>query len=255
MTGEQRTTLDDVAQALGLRGEKRKSMQGHPLPTNTAHDPEHHLFCTITFGQAPVAVTIVTGIPEGANELARSTGSGMDWFFAQANEDTGVAQVYVGSRPADILRVFRRLPPWFRYALQQAAGAKEIHIAVFSAGVFALSAFRDLSTEPFERISARLQSLTLASPFLGTDCVASPALRSVVRLLGFPSTAQTLDAIAPLIENLQAQGRPVRAILGQEDPVIDGKRARDALQHRFLDTSIVVKPRQHAPSPEELWPY
>jgi hypothetical protein len=249
MTAKEETTMHDVAQALGLRGEKRKSMQSHPLPTNTEHDPLHHLLHSANWGATPGAVLLVTGVPEEANELSRTEGTYLDTLFAHADAQAAVAQVYVGSGVADILRVVKRLPLYLRYAWALLGDHTEVHIVVFSAGVFALSAYREM---PEAR--KRVRSLTLASPFLGADCVRSPVMRAVARLLGFPSTAQCLDSISPLVESLLAQGQPVRAHFGQADPLIHSRLAADSFHHRFPLAAVEVKARAHAPSAEELWP-
>lgn len=244
------TRAVDVAKALGLHGEKQGGMKGHPFPAGTLHDSEHHLLCSSNWGATHTAVLLVTGIPEEANELSRTEGTRLDPLFARADAQTAVAQVYVGSKIADILGVVQRLPAYLRHAWSLLAGTDEVHIAVFSAGVFALSALAEMP----EETRSHVRSLTLASPFLGTDCVRSPTLRLVARCLRFPSTAQCLESIALLVERLLAQARPVRAIFGEEDPLIASHLAADAFRHRFPQASVEVRPRAHAPSPEELWP-
>ena len=197
---------------------------------------------------------VVTGVPEGPNELARSEGYTLDRLFARADEETAVAQVYIGGKLLDVLDLRRRLPGYFEYGLQQAAATEEIHISAVSAGIFALAAFNEMETEAFRRAKVQVQSLTLASPFAGTDCIGNTALRAAARLLGFPTTKDTLESIARIIEALLERGRLVRVNLGEQDQLIDSNAAAAAFTQRFPGTMVVLASRRHGPPPEELWP-
>jgi hypothetical protein len=229
----------------------------HHYPPNTSHEthqPSRHLLHTHYLKTACRVVLIATGVPEGPNELAQSEGYTLDSLFARADEGTAVAQVYVGPRPLDILRVSQRMPSWLRHALLQAKGAEQIHISAMSAGVVALWAFRDLPADLFRRTAGRVSSLTLASPFLGTGCARHAVVRLLARLLGFPSTSAVLDSIAPLVESLLERQRPVQVNLGDRDQLIDHEVAAAAFSARFPAASLIVRPRRHGPPPEELWP-
>jgi hypothetical protein len=198
---------------------------------------------------------VVTGIPEGANELARSEGYTLDPLFQRVDDETAMAHVYIGGSLLDVLDVRRRLPRYFEHCLQRADTSQIIHISVVSAGAFALGAFGEMPPERFERMSAQVQSLTLASPFAGSDCIGNTALRAAARLLGLPGTADALESMAPLIDTLLRTGRTVRVHLGEDDQLIDSQGAAAAFSQRFPDASIVLKPRRHGPPPEELWPH
>lgn len=251
----QRYSLKWLSQAIGLHSlQQGQTVSLPPNTTADTHDIQHHFVHSTNYGQTHRAVVVVTGIPEGANELARSEGYTLDPIFARADEETAVAQVYIGGRPLDVLGVRRRLPGYFEHGLRQAAATQEIHMAAVSAGMFALAAFREMSAEAFQRARAQVQSLTLASPFAGTDCIGNTAVRVAARLLGFPSTKDALQSIAPIIEALLERGRMVRVNLGERDQLIDSEAAAAAFSQRFPDTVVVRKPRRHGPAPEELWP-
>lgn len=249
MTRQPETTASDIARALGLHGGKHHGRQGHPLPLNTRHEPVHHLLRSNNWGMTRTAVLLVTGIPEEANELSRTEGTYLDTLFGRADEQTAVAQVYVGGKVGDILGVAQRLPAHLRYAWGLLGNTDKVHVATFSAGALALRALAEMP----EAERSRVHSLTLASPLLGKDCARSPSLRWLARGLSLPMMAQYLDAIAPLVEGLLAQERPVRVAFGQRDPLIASDPGAEAFRGRFPQASVEVKPRAHAPAAEELW--
>lgn len=72
MTRQTKTTVPDIARALGLNREGSRSPLKHPLPSGTVHDPAHHLLHSANWGSTPRAVLLVTGVPEEANELSRT---------------------------------------------------------------------------------------------------------------------------------------------------------------------------------------
>jgi hypothetical protein len=253
--GDKRYSLKWLSEAMGLH--PRQQGQAGSLPPNTTadrHDMQHHLVHSTNYGHTDRAILIVTGIPEGAKELARSEGYTLAPLFAQADDETAVAQVYIGSRILDVLDVRKRLPGYFMHGLRQAAATQEIHISAVSAGMFALAAFREMPDEAFQRISMQVQSVTLASPFAGTDCIGNTALRMTARLLGFPSTKDALGSIARIVESLLQRDRMVRVSLGEQDQLIDSEAAAAAFSQRFPGASVMLKPRRHGPAPEELWP-
>ncbi len=244
-----KTTASDLSRAF-LGSEKSRRTQGRPLPPGTTHEPAHHLLRSNNWGTTRTAVLLVTGIPEGANGLSRTEGTYLDELFARADAQTAVAQVYVGGKVADILGAARRLPIHLRYAWGLLNSTAQVHVATFSAGVLALSALAEMP----EAERNRVHSLIVASPLLGRDCVRSPAIRWLARGLPFPTTAQHLESIAPLVEGLLAQGRPVRVAFGQRDPLIASEPGADAFRRRFPHAAVEIKPRAHAPAAEELWP-
>ncbi len=252
---DERYSLKGLSQAIGLR--PRQHRQTGSLPPNTSADTldmQHHLLYSSNYGKTDRAVIVVTGIPEGQNELARSEGYTLEPLFAKVDDETAVAQVYIGGKVLDVLDVRRRLPGHFEHGLRKAARTQEIHVSAVSAGMFALAAFKDMPAEAFLRISTQVQSLTLASPFAGTDCIGNTALRMTAHLLGFPSTEEALDSIARIIDSLLESGRVVRVNLGQQDQLIDSEAAAAAFSQRFPGASIVLKSRRHGPPQEELWP-
>jgi hypothetical protein len=111
-----------------------------------------------------------------------------------------------------------------------------------------------MPAEAFERASAQVQSLTLASPLAGTDCIGNGALRATARVLGLHNTKDTLESIARIFEALLGRGRRVQVNLGQYDQLIDSQAAASAFAQRFPGASVVLRPRRHGPPPDELWP-
>jgi len=53
-------------------------------------DRQHRLLHSASWERSPRAVLIVTGIPEGPNELAQSEHSDLGSLFARADEETAV---------------------------------------------------------------------------------------------------------------------------------------------------------------------
>lgn len=252
---DKRYSLKWLSQADGLHPRQREQIGSlSPGTTTVTHDSRHHLVHSGNYGHIGRAVVVVTGIPEGANELARSESYTLQPLFARVDDEIAVAQVYVGGRALDVLSVRRRLPGYFEHGLRMAAATHDIHVSAVSAGMFVLAAFRDLPAVTFQRLSAQLQSLTVASPFAGTDRIGNTALRMAARLLGFPSTTDALESIARIIESLLHTGKMVRVNLGERDQLIDSEAAAAAFSQRFPGVSAVLKPRRHGPPPEELWP-
>lgn len=252
---DRRYSLKWLSQAIGPNPRHQEQTGAlSPNSTSVTHDIWHHLVHSTNYGHTHRAVVVVTGIPEGAFELARSDRYSLEPLFARVDDETAVAQVYIGGQALDVLDVRGRLPGYFEHGLRKAAATQEIHVSAVSAGMFALAAFRDMPAETFQHISAQLQSLILTSPFAGTDCIGNTALRVAARLLGFPSTKDALESIARIIESLLHKGKVVRVNLGERDQLIDSDTAAAAFSQRFPGISAVLKPRRHGPPPEELWP-
>lgn len=214
-------------------------------------DGKKHFLPSENFGKTPKAVILVTGYPEGPNELAKSSKATLDAFFEKADEETAIAQVYTGNvfRPSDL----SRLPEYLQYALDK-AGNSRINLIVFSAGALSLM---NLPEEYWQRID----SLTLISPLVGKggirdDNITSNFYRFAVFLTNpvtkIPTTDEYLKSIAPLVNNLREQGKPVEVILGEKDELINSRFVQKLFQEKFPGISIAIKPRGHAPSVDEI---
>lgn len=213
------------------------------LPPGTRHDKTHHLLCSENFGKTPKAVILFTGFPEGPNELAHSNNSNLFELFKKADEETVVAQVYIGPDWRDLIKR-RSLRHNLRFALEQ-AGDSEIKLVVFSAG--ALSLEEELPEEHRRKIV----SLTLISPLAGTVSVRG-RLAKKATLLVFPSPEKYQDAISPLANRLLVEGKPFELILGKGDAFVDSEAVARSFEKRFPKMKITELERSHAPTPQEI---
>lgn len=212
-------------------------------------DGKNHLLSSENFGKTPKAVILVTGYPEGPNELAKSSKATLDAFFEKANEKTSMAQVYTGSLfPGPI----RDLPEHLKHALDKAGDSTRIELVVYSAGAMSLIG---LPEEYFDRID----SLTFISPLVGQESIREDSSYRHARFLmrpfaGIPNIDSYRKSITPLIKNLQERGRPINVILGEKDGLINNESVQKLFQDKFPDVpiTITINPRGHAATVEEV---
>ncbi len=182
------------------------------LPSNADLDAANHFFASANYRSEETTRTllIVTGIPEGPNRLANSTGATLDEFFRQQDRETACGQVYAPT-PSGSWAGYRR---YLEHALL--ASHAPVDLVVYSAGAMGLM---DLPRESWRRI----RSLTFASPMLGGN-VLPKGFRAAVAGILFPSTDRYMRAVDGLLDFLLAEGAPVRVSLGGRDTVLDNAR-------------------------------
>lgn len=182
---------------------------------------------------------IVTGYPEGPNQLAQSSRTSLDFLFDKANKETAVAQVYLGPDPRQI----KALPDYLKNALDK---GNQVTLIVFSAGALSLER---LPAEYFPKIS----SLVLISPVVGNESLRSNLSRYITTLAKIlPGKDDYLKSLTPLFKKLQEENRPIKVVLGEKDQFIKSESVRQSFFEKFPDLSVAVKPRGHTPSPEEI---
>jgi hypothetical protein len=123
-------------------------------------------------------------------------------------------------------------------------------ISVVSAGVLSLAAFDDLPEAQRGEMMGSDQSLILASPCLLAECIDSAAQWLLDPLLGFPCMTQILDRIAPLVEDLMQEARPVLVLLEEQDQLVSSRRIARAIQQRFPAAEVRLVSRQHGHPPQ-----
>lgn len=212
------------------------------LQSETFWDKKNHLLASKNFGHAATSIVIVTGFPEGPNQLAQSEGTKLDTFFAQASPERAIAQVYLGSNLRDI----QRLSLYLDQVLAR-AGNSAVKLMVFSAGAQSLV---NLPKENYPKIA----SLTIFSPLIGGESLG-PKIPRIFRLaaaflLRIPKTSEYLETIASLIKALDH--KPVEVVLGESDQFINSRWVKEAFGQRFPQIPITLLSRGHPPTPEEL---
>ena len=204
---------------------------------------ENHLLASENFGQAPKAVVVTTGWPEEENEWAQSTKQALNTLFGKANSEMAIAQVYIGRNPRDIFRLSGQ-DGYLAHALREAKDSK-VDLVVFSVGAQALWG---LPPDTFKNIN----SLIIVSPFLGKEGLQSWWRRKMTSLLRLPEARNYCAQIAPLIEHLAAEGKPVILSLGKQDHLIDNNCVRNLFSQNFPNVPVHTEERGHAPTEEQL---
>lgn len=211
-------------------------------------DKTNHLLFSPEFGKAPRAIILVTGYPERAGMLADSSGTTLEGFFGQANEEISMAQVYTGSifpRPVSDLSYY------LKHALEEAGDSTKIDLVVYSAGAISLKGIP-------EKCFDRIDSLTFVSPLVGRKGVRQDSrysrkwVRALMRIAGIPKTDDYAKSIDPLIKNLQKRGKPINVVLGEKDELIDNEAVEKLFKDNFPDVPITTNPRTHAATIEEI---